>query len=54
MINLKMNITVQVLNHLVARNCIEDSSAALRLSVFHDYLKSTFLITDTPSILHSR
>ncbi len=54
MISLKIDITVQVLNHLAARNYIEDSSAASRLSVLNDYLKSTFLITDTSSILQSR
>jgi hypothetical protein len=52
--NLEIDFNVQVVNFLISKGCIDDSASSERLTRLHDSLKSSFSITDTPSILRSR
>ncbi len=45
---------MQVVNFIISNGLIDDSSALIRLTFLHDYLKTTFSLTETPSILKSR
>ena len=51
--NIESDLTVKIVNHLISRGCIDDSSES-RLSELYAFMKLSYGITDSPCILQSR
>jgi hypothetical protein len=54
MSNLESDVVSQLVSHLITKGCIEDSTAAIRLSHLYEYLKTSFSITDNPVLIQSK
>jgi hypothetical protein len=52
--NWSSDVTVEVVNHPIKENCMEDEYSSKRLSILYDFLKTKYAITDNPLMLFSK